>query len=105
MRRYIAHLRTKPDSHRKRIAFGFSAVITSMLALFWVTSFSYFNSPQSNVEIAKKNSENSPLSVIRKNVASIYESVTGSKIEFVKGQNTTTTATLEYVPESEVKNK
>ncbi len=105
MRRYIAHLRSKPDSHRKRFAFGVSASITAIIALFWVTSFSYFNSPSSNTEVARAKSINSPLNVIRRNMAGAYEAITGSKIEFVKEQNAaTTTATLEYVPEPSTRN-
>ena len=100
MRKYIAHLRTKPDSHRKRVAAVWSAAITAVIALFWITSFSYFNNT-SNTDVARANSANSPLNVIRRNMAGAYEAVTGSKIQFVKGQDAaTTTATLEYVPES-----
>lgn len=100
MKSYIAHLRTKPDNHRKRFAFGMSAAITAVIALFWVTSFSYFNNAASNTEVARANSANSPLNVIRRNMAGAYEAITGSKIQFVKGQDAaTTTATLEYVPE------
>lgn len=100
MRKYIAHLRTKPDSHRKKVAAGTSATITAVIALVWMTSFSYLNSPAQNEQLARRNSENSPLNVIRRNIASAYEAVTGSKVEFVKEQDAPTTgATLEYVPE------
>lgn len=98
MKKYIAHLRTKQDHHKKRFALGVSAGITAIMAIFWATSFSYFNGGSTNVEIARKNSENSPLNVIRRNVASVYESVTGSKVEFVKEQNPADAPKLEYVP-------
>jgi len=101
MRKYIAHLRTKPDSHRKKVAFGASAAITGLIALFWVTSFSYFNGGSTNPQVAVANTKNSPINVIRKSVAGAYEALTGTRVEFVKGQDTTTTPTLEYVPESE----
>ena len=98
MRRYIAHLRTKQDHHKKRFAMGVSAGITAIIAIFWATSFSYFNGGSTNVEIARKNTENSPLTVIRRNVAGVYEAVTGSKIEFVKEQEPADAPELEYVP-------
>ena len=98
MRTYIAHLRTKSDIHRKKVAFGWSAGITAVIALFWVTSFSYFNSP--DVQMARRSTDNSPLTVIRRNIAGAYEAVTGAKVEFVKKDTiASSTATLEYVPE------
>lgn len=99
MRTYIAHLRTRHDKRKKRFAFGVSACITAIIALFWVTSFSYFNGGSSNVAVARKNSENSPLTVISRNIASAYESITGSKVEFVKEQEPEDAAELEYVPD------
>lgn len=99
MRTYIDHLRSKPDSHRKKVAAGTSAAITAVIALVWVTSFSYVNDPSANARVAR-NTENSPLTVIRRNIAGAYEAVTGAKVEFVKENNSaSTTATLEYVPE------
>lgn len=98
MRKYIEHLKTKPESHKKKVAFGISAGVTLMIGMVWMTSFSYFNGGASNVEVATRNSQNSPINVIRKGVANAYQSITGSKVEFVK-EEPKTNATLEYVPE------
>lgn len=103
MKTYIEHLRSKPDSHRKKVAFGTSTAITALIAVFWVTSFSYFNGDRSNVEIARRNNDNSPIKVIRRGLAGAYESITGSRVEFVKDQDVaTSTPSLEYVPDSRV---
>lgn len=100
MRTYIHHLRTKHDSHKKRFAFSVSAGITALIAIVWATSFSYINTESKNVEVARTNTANSPLNVIRRNIAGAYESITGSKIEFTKEQEQPTEApALEYVPE------
>jgi hypothetical protein len=97
--KYIEDLRTKHDAHKKRFAFGVSAGVTAVIALFWVTSFSYFNNPNDNVRIARTSPQNSPLNVIRHNIAGAYESITGSKVEFVKEEEAAEgTAELEYVP-------
>jgi len=101
MKKYIAHLRTKPESHKRKVALGTSVVITAFIALFWVTSFSYFNGGSTNPEIARKNTQNSPINVVRKNIASLYESLTGSRVEFVKDQDgDVSEPVLEYVPSS-----
>jgi hypothetical protein len=100
MRTYIEHLRSQPESHRKKVAFGTSAAITALVAVFWATSFSYFNDESHKAEVARQNSQNSPVNVIRQNIAGVYESLTGSRIQFVKDQDPVTeTPTLEYVPE------
>ncbi len=99
MRRYLHHLRSKEDKHKKRFAFVVSASITAIIALVWATSFSYFNPTGSTAEIARKNSENSPLNVIRRNIAGAYESLTGTRVQFVKDQDPPQQeAELEYIP-------
>jgi hypothetical protein len=101
MRAYIENLRTKHDRHKRRFAFTVSASVTAVIALVWVTSFSYFNGGSSNVEIARKNTQNSPLNVIRRSIAGVYASVIGGKVEFVKEQELSDAPELEYVPTPE----
>ncbi len=97
--KYIEHLRAKPLHHRKRIAVGVSAGITVIIALFWYSSFSYFNTDSlQNVQVATINSENSPFQVFKQGVANVYEGITGSKVHFDRDQQASSTATLEYVP-------
>lgn len=104
MKKLIDSLREKPESHRKRVAYGTSAVITLLIAGVWATSFQYFNgSGMTKVEVAKANTNNSPVNVLKRGAASAYEAITGSHVEFVKGETgNVATATLEYVPETVV---
>ena len=103
MRKFIHQLRQKPESHRKRVAYGTSAVFTLILAGVWATSFSYFNAPTSTqAVVAKANTENSPFNVLKTGVASAYEAITGSKVEFVRGDTSgDASGTLQYVPDSQ----
>ena len=102
MKKFIDSLREKPESHKKRVAYGVSAIITLVIAGVWATSFQYFNGGgMTRAEVAKANSDNSPLNVLKRGAASAYEAITGSRVEFVKGQTEgTTTPALEYVPEA-----
>jgi len=83
------------------IAWGTSGVITVIIATFWVTSFGYFyGDKEIKVAVEEKNSETSPLNVIRTGAANVYEALSGSRVVFEReGSNTNATATLEYVPE------
>ena len=101
MKKLIASLREKPESHKKRVAYGVSAIITLVIAGVWATSFQYFNGAgMTKAEVAKTNSDNSPLNVLKRGAASAYEAITGSHVEFVKGEtDTATVPALEYVPE------
>lgn len=98
---YLEKLRNKPDHHKHMIAWGTSGVITALIATFWVTSFGYFyGDKEVKVAVEEKNSETSPLNVIRSGAANVYEAFTGSRVSFEKeGSNSNATATLEYVPE------
>jgi len=102
MKKLITSLREKPESHKKRVAYGTSAVITLVIAGVWATSFQYFNGAgMTKAEVAKANVDNSPLNVLKRGAASAYEAITGSRVEFVKGEsNTSASGTLEYVLEA-----
>jgi hypothetical protein len=83
------------------IAFGASGAITALVATFWITSFGYFyGDKEVRVAVEEKNTQTSPLVVIRSGMASAYEALTGSRVVFEKNSaNNNATATLEYVPE------
>jgi hypothetical protein len=102
---YIEKLREKPVHHRKRIAYGTSAVITALIAFVWVTSYTFLNGTPSTTtqQVAQTDKTNSPFDVIKESVASAYGAITGNKLS--SPSQATTTATLEYVPESEVTNQ
>ncbi|MFA6297071.1 MAG: hypothetical protein WC629_00745 [Candidatus Paceibacterota bacterium] len=102
MKKLIASLREKPESHKRRVAYGTSAVITLVIAGVWATSFQYFNGTGiTKAEVAKANTDNSPLNVLKRGAASAYEAITGSHVEFVKGESdSSASGTLEYVPEA-----
>jgi len=101
MRKYLNHLRNKPDSHKNAIAWGTSGVITAIIATVWVTSFGYFyGDAEVKAEIAQKNTENSPMKVIQSSVANVLGAFSGSRVIFEKqDSDMNATGTLEYVPE------
>lgn len=98
MKKYIESLRSKPQRHKQRIAWGASAAATLLLALVWGTSFKFFYGTDSKGEIAKRSEDNAPFQVLKNTAANVYESVTGARVNFEK-EDATATGTLEYVPE------
>ncbi len=98
----IDQLRAKPLHHRKRIAIGSSAAFTLVLALFWVTSFSYLNTTTpDSPEIARRNNVTSPFKIFKKGAANIYSAFSGASVDFSTDNvvEYNATPTLEYIPE------
>lgn len=97
---YIKDLHSKPESHRKKVAYGTSAGITLVIALIWVTSFGYFNKLNPDTQTAtvavapKVQRENE-----NKNYLSSAFQALKSAVGAKSNSNATTTGTLEYVPE------
>jgi len=70
-------LRQKPEHQKRKIAVVTSIVITAIIFVFWISStihsFSVLDAEPGEVTVAPE----SPFSVVKDNVASVYESVSG----------------------------
>jgi len=73
MRRIIAHLRTKPDHHKRTIVLVVSLGITALVFLIWLSfvkvEFASIDSPQQVAD------NPGPLVFIKENVANAYNSI------------------------------
>src|SRR5579864_3578030 len=68
---YIEKIREKPDHHKRRIVALTSGLITAIITLFWIGSF--FVPGQLSTTTAENGT--SPLSIIRNNLGSAYDSL------------------------------
>lgn len=74
---YLDKVREKPESHRRRVAFGSAVLITGLILLVWLTTLP----AKFDTETVASQERNSPISTLGKNIAAAYDSVRG-RVEF-----------------------
>ncbi len=72
---YIESLRAKPEHIRKRYAFWSALGITMVIFMFWLSSFSIFNSKIGNVAANVVNKTNTPTQSLVANVSSFFTDI------------------------------
>lgn len=71
MRRTIERLRTKPDHHKKRVAFGVACAVTAMIAGVWFSTQTFFSGPT----VIAQTKTAGPLDAFAQSVASAWSGV------------------------------
>lgn len=108
IKEYIQDLHAKPQSHRKKVTYVASAVITVLIGLVWFTSFGVFNNSNGAAVADNTNSsgysadnDNGPFAVVGSNISNAYQALKSAiGIKSAKtASNSGKAPSLEYVPE------
>lgn len=92
---YIEKLKSRPESHRRRFAFGVSGTITAIVFIIWASViFPQTNRAiiaKSNPQMQAKQNEETPIGTLSNGVAQVYqamkESFGNTKGESINIQN------------------
>lgn len=77
--RYLNHIKSRPEHHRRRYAIGISALITAAISIVWLSVIL----PQSSSQIIAKNEAvakpvgDTPVVTLKRGVAQAFESIQG----------------------------
>lgn len=109
IKRYVEEIHTKPESHRRKLTYVVSGVLTLLIGVVWFSSVGYLNNFGNAVadnntlqveQTAKKS--NSPFAVIGSNLANVYDSVKNALgIKTSDNSSNVGKARLEYVPDNQ----
>ena len=112
--RYLDHIKSRPDHHRRNYALGFSAVITAAIFLVWLSVML----PNSATQIiAEKSSEQpvvegeTPVVTLKRGVGQAFDAITGLfksatdksvnlQTEYDKMKNQVQSGEIKVVPEN-----
>jgi len=82
--KYIHNLRTRPESHRKKIAFIFSALITLIVIAIWISVMQTGFFLEKNVSEREVATESSPIELIRRSIDTFSTTLGGVFLEIPK---------------------